>query len=249
MDQENILVNMFCLPSAGSSSSMYHSWNKYMPSGIKIIPLDYPGHGKKIRENLTHDPHQLAHQLCEEIKTFGNYPFILFGHSVGAAVMWRIENLLRTEDIYANLILLVVSGRPAPSYLKDMGKKSILNDDELINELKVYNNFPSEILNHPDALEFFIKIIKNDFMLNDNMLIDKIPLTQKPLLSIYGKDDPYIHHHTMMEEWDEYSSAWLGAHAVSGDHFYFLDHAILLDTLNIIYSHLLKILNTKINIR
>lgn len=249
MSQENILVNMFCLPPAGSSSSIYYSWNKHIPSGIKVIPLEYPGHGKKIQEQLTHDPNQLAHILLEEIKAFGNHPFILFGHSVGASVLWRIEHLLRTEKIYNNLILLAVSGRPAPSYLKIMSQKSILTDQELIDELKIYNNFPSEILNNQDALEFFMRIIKNDFLLSDNMLNDQIFVTEKPLLSIYGKEDPYIYHHEMMEKWQDFSKTWLGAHAVEGDHFYFLDQSILLKTLNIISSNLLKILNTKINIR
>ncbi|MHA3081430.1 thioesterase II family protein [Acinetobacter sp. ANC 5502] len=249
MSQENILVNMFCLPPAGSSSSIYHSWNKHIPSGIKVIPLEYPGHGKKIRENLTHDPNQLAQILCDEIKAFGNHPFILFGHSVGASVLWRIENLLKTEKIYNNLILLAVSSRPAPSYLKIMNKKSILTDQELINELKIYNNLPSEILNNQDTLEFFIRIIKNDFMLSDNMLNDQISLTEKPLLSLYGKDDPYIDHHEMMEKWQDFSTIWLGAHAVAGDHFYFLDQATLIKTLAIISANIFKIFNTNINIR
>ncbi|MFT4020489.1 MAG: alpha/beta fold hydrolase [Acinetobacter sp.] len=249
MGQENILVNMFCLPPAGSSSSIYHTWNKHIPSGIKVIPLEYPGHGKKIQQALTHDPNTLAQILADEIKTYGNHPFILFGHSVGASVLWRIEQLLKTENIYNNLILLAVSGRPAPSYLKEMSRKSILTDQELINELKTYNNFPNEILNNPDALAFFLNIIKNDFMLSDHMLNDHINITEKPLLSLYGKDDPYINHHDMMEKWQDFSTNWLGAYAVEGDHFYFLDPSILIQTLTIISSNIFKILNTKISIR
>lgn len=249
MSQENSLINMFCLPPAGSSSSIYHSWKQHIPLGIKVIPLEYPGHGKKIQENLTHDPNQLAQILCNEIKAFGNHPFILFGHSVGASVLWRIENLLKKEKIYNNLILLAVSSRPAPSYLKIMNKKSISTNQELIDELKIYNNFPIEILNNQDAFNFFIKIIRNDFMLSDNMLNDQISITEKPLLSLYGKDDPYIYHHEMMEKWQDFSTNWLGAHAMAGGHFYFLDQPILINTLTIISENIFKIFNTNINIR
>jgi surfactin synthase thioesterase subunit len=43
---------MFCLPPAGSSASIYHPWKKQISDNIRIIPIEYSGHGIKINEPL-----------------------------------------------------------------------------------------------------------------------------------------------------------------------------------------------------
>ena len=66
---------------------------------------------------------------------------------------------------------------------------------------------------------------------------EKIEITKKPLISIYGKDDPYIQHHEIMESWNKYSEKWFGSYALEGNHFYFMNQDILLNTLQIIQSN------------
>lgn len=239
-------INLFCIPSAGSSASIYYNWDKKINDNIKVIPLEYPGHGRKIKEQLINDPDKLAEIFIQEIKSFGDKKFILFGHSVGASLLWRIEEKLKEEEIYNNLSLLIVSSRSTPDYQSSINNYGSMNDDELIHELKIYNNFPDEILDNKSALEFFLKIIKNDFILSDRMINEKIEITKKPLISIYGKDDPYIQHHEIMESWNKYSEKWFGSYALEGNHFYFMNQDILLNTLQIIQSNAEKSLYSQI---
>ncbi len=51
---------MFCLPPAGSSASIYHPWKKQISDNIRIIPIEYSGHGIKINESLIDEPDLLA---------------------------------------------------------------------------------------------------------------------------------------------------------------------------------------------
>lgn len=235
--------NIFCLPPAGSSSSIYFRWKEYSHQKINIIPLDYLGHGKNIKFPLSYDPAVIATHLISEIEKYTNKPYAIFGHSVGGSVLWRIEEQLRKNTaLYQKLTMLIVSGRPAPSHLKNMHKKSNLTDHQLLEEVKSYNNFPSEILNNKDALNFFINILKNDFKLSDAMLNDQPLLTNKPVMCIYGKEDPFISQHHMMADWKNYTSQWLDAYAVQGDHFYFLDEDILKESLSIISTQIFKLI-------
>lgn len=73
-----------------------------------------------------------------------------------------------------------------------MRYKHELTDEKIIDELKRYNNFPDEILNNQDALTFFLKIIRNDFYLSDQLLGEKIHKTGVPIVAFYGKQDPDI---------------------------------------------------------
>ncbi|WP_151753478.1 thioesterase II family protein [Acinetobacter soli] len=235
-------INLFCVPSAGSSASIVSTWDKISAENIKVIALEYPGHGRKIQQPLSHDPDFLAHQFSLEILDYGNTPCVLFGHSVGGSLIWEIEEKLKLINPDHNLILKIVSARPSPHYQSLIHHYSAMSDEQIIQELKLYNNFPYEILNNPSALEFFLRIIKNDFILSDNMMKKPILKSTVPLMSIYGKDDPYIKNHEIMQSWQDFSEQWLGAYQVHGDHFYFLDTNILQDTLNIIQNNTYRVI-------
>lgn len=230
--------HLFCVPSAGSSASIYSAWNKAIADHIEVITLEYPGHGRKIQQKLTNDPDELAEQFVQEILNYGDIPFALFGHSVGASLIWKIEEKLKMINADQNLKLKIVSARPSPRFQSLIHHYSDMTDEQIVQELKLYNNFPDEILNNPSALDFFLNIIKNDFILSDNMLKKPIHKSSVPLMSIYGEDDPYIKNHEIMQSWQDWSTEWLGAYRVRGDHFYFLEESILQDTLQIIQDNI-----------
>ncbi|WHR57505.1 thioesterase II family protein [Acinetobacter haemolyticus] len=215
--------NMFCLPPAGSSASIYYPWKKQISDNIRIIPIEYSGHGLKINEPLMNDPNLLAMQIANEIQAYPETAFILFGHSVGGGLIWKVLNYLNEKPVIDQLKLIVISSRPEHSYIQHMRYKHALTDKEIINELKRYNNFPDEILNNPEALTFFLRIIRNDFYLSSQLLGEKLSKTKVPVIAFYGKDDPDIPNKIMMDAWQQHTDNWLGSVELDGDHFYFLD--------------------------
>lgn len=218
--------HMFCLPPAGSSASIYHSWKKQISDHIVIIPIEYSGHGIKINEPLIDDPDLLAMQIVNEIQAYSDTSFILFGHSVGGGLIWKVLNHLSEKDMLDQLKLIVISSRPEHHHIQHMRYKHELTDEKIIDELKRYNNFPDEILNHPDALKFFLNIIRNDFHLSDRLLSESIHKTEVPVVAFYGKQDPDIPDKTMMDAWQQHTENWLGSIEFEGDHFYFLNAEI-----------------------
>lgn len=231
-------IHLFCVPSAGSSASIYSAWNQAFDENIRVIALEYPGHGRNIQQPLSNNPNELAEQFLQDILSYGDVPFVLFGHSVGASLIWTIEEKLQQAHADQNLVLKIVSARPSPRFQNIIHRYSEMSDEQIVNELKLYNNFPDEILNHPNALEFFLKIIKNDFILSDNLLKKSFKRSIIPLMAIYGNEDPYIHNHDIMQSWQDMTEAWQGAYSVRGDHFYFLDPEILQVTAGLIQNRI-----------
>ncbi|MFI7983359.1 thioesterase II family protein, partial [Acinetobacter baumannii] len=126
--------------------------------------------------------------------------------------------------------------RPSPRFQSIIHRYSEISDEQIVQELKLYNNFPDEILNHPSALEFFLKIIKNDFILSDNLLKKSIQKSIIPLMAIFGEEDPYINNHDIMQSWQDLTEEWFGAYSVRGDHFYFLNPEILQEVAELIQN-------------
>ncbi|WP_430737019.1 thioesterase II family protein [Psychrobacter sp. VH5] len=232
MTSMNNCYHLFCLPPAGSSSAIYRAWQPIMAKTcehrhIKVIPIEYPGHGSRSGQPLVNDPNVLAADIAQTIMSYKDMPYILFGHSVGGALLWTVIDHLRTQDALGLLALVVVSSRPTPQYLQHICGRQHLTDDEIIEKLTHYNNFPSEILQNTAALNYFLTIIRNDFSVSDQLICQQLtntpaPLTA-PLIVFYGIDDPDIEDEAMMQAWQAHSEVFLGCHALTGDHFYFLN--------------------------
>lgn len=214
-------INMFCLPPAGSSAAIYAGWKKRMPEHIAIVPIEYPGHGALVKQPLVNDPDYLSQFIFEQIQGYGEQPFVLFGHSVGAALAWRVEQLIQTTALSRQLKLLIISGRPELEFTRQMPPKRFLSREGLIEALRHYNSVPAELLENPDIMDFFLAILRNDFHLNDNMLNDCIEKTNTPVMAFYGQGDPDIAGAEKMVAWQKHSTNWRGCYLLEGDHFFF----------------------------
>lgn len=214
-------INMFCLPPAGSSAAIYVGWKKRMPEHIAIVPIEYPGHGTLVKQPLVHDPDCLSQLIFEQLQGYGEQPFVLFGHSVGAALAWRVEQLIQSTALSRQLKLLIISGRPELEFTRQMPPKRFLSREGLIEALRHYNGVPTELLEDPDIMDFFLAILRNDFHLNDNMLNDRIEKTNTPVMAFYGQSDPDIAGVEQMNAWQKHSTNWRGCYPLEGNHFFF----------------------------
>ena len=60
-------LDLYCLPCAGASASMYLRWRRRLPAWIEVLPLELPGRGMRLGEPLVEDFQTLVEQLCAEI--------------------------------------------------------------------------------------------------------------------------------------------------------------------------------------
>ena len=60
-------LDLYCLPCAGASASVYLRWRRRLPAWIEVLPLELPGRGMRLGEPLVEDFQTLVEQLCAEI--------------------------------------------------------------------------------------------------------------------------------------------------------------------------------------
>lgn len=214
-------VKMFCLPPAGCSANIYYSWKKKLLPEIEIMPLEYPGHGLKIKQILEMSVLNLAEQLCDEISAYTDQVYCLFGHSLGGALLWEVYKKLVERRLTTHLKMLIISARPEQHYMKNMQFIHLLNDQQLTQKLLEYNHIPQAVLKHPDLMDYILRLTRHDFGLSDQLLGLSVPFTDIPVLCIAGQQDPDTQNLKVMQAWQQYSSNWQGLEVIEGDHFYF----------------------------
>ena len=155
-------INLICLPFAGGSKYSYNIYNKYKPPFVKLIGVDYPGHGARLQEELLTDIHSIVDDVYEQIKKNLHAPYAIYGHSMGALVGYLTVRKL-VEEQQPLPVHLFFTGCGSPSIKDKKGPRHLLSSDKLIEELKSMGGIPIEILNDSDSMRFFEPKLRADF--------------------------------------------------------------------------------------
>lgn len=56
-------LTLYCLPHAGGSAQPYGRLGTAVPRGVRVVPLELPGHGTRLRERLLRDMGQVVTEV------------------------------------------------------------------------------------------------------------------------------------------------------------------------------------------
>ncbi|MEX6016696.1 thioesterase II family protein [Providencia vermicola] len=231
----NAVIDSVCFPSAGGNAAMYNKWNDITPDWLNICPVEYPGHGSRLKEALVNDPEIIIDEITNGIINKCDKKIAVFGHSVGSIIALQVVKQLQKQNHDNPLELIILSGRPETSMLSRRPKGyHLLPKEEFLKVISVYEGIPEELINNPEILDFFLPILRNDFQLNDK-LSDVPPISiDIPVMAFYGERDSEIINHDAINKWATYTTEWLGSYTFPGGHFYLNQPVVrkmLLDTI------------------
>jgi surfactin synthase thioesterase subunit len=181
------MMKLFCIPFSGGNAYSYMALKKQLPDCIRCLNLELPGHGTRIAEPLVYSIEEMTDYLLRQIEADLDDEYALFGHSLGALLAFMLcRKLTETGKPLPNM--LFVSGQTAPSVLKP-DNRVLLSDDKFIEVLREMEGTPAELLSERSFLDFFLPIIKADFIAIANFRYQKKYPLQVPLVVLLGKQE------------------------------------------------------------
>ena len=97
-------MNIFCFPYAGGSSFMYSELKQKLSGVHKVIPMEYPGHGMRMDEELCDCVDRAIDDMFEQIKKKDNgSPFILLGYSLGSKLIYLLYEKAEGHRQYGSI--------------------------------------------------------------------------------------------------------------------------------------------------
>ncbi|MBX2849377.1 MAG: alpha/beta fold hydrolase [Acidiferrobacterales bacterium] len=220
--------HMFCLPSAGSSASMYRDWNEKLKN-IQVIPIEYPGRGTRFSDKFAPSIKSLASEVADTITQSEITDFCLFGHSLGALIGWEVCIELQKRS-YALPKALWASARKAPHFRPSEERRSDLSKNALLELLRAMGGTPPELLESPDFQELMLPIVRADFKLHDDYVYERhhmdTPKLLIPIIALGGNSDEQIPYSTL-SEWSRYTALEFEQFEFQGGHFYLLEPEFL----------------------
>ena len=213
-------IKLFCLPYAGGSSLIFRPWQQYINPRIELVPVELAGRGSRIQEPGYRNSAEAVDDIFDLLKNeIDQSPYALFGHSMGCMLTYELAQKIRRKNLRLPLHLFF-SGRGAPSVKRDEKKYHLMNDEQFRKEILALGGTPPELFEHPELMDLFIPLLKNDFRISeeeDDKGMDKTPF-DTDITVFMGKQDD--HTPEQCDGWKNHTRRLCSLHYFSGGHFF-----------------------------
>ncbi|HTF67339.1 MAG TPA: alpha/beta fold hydrolase [Edaphobacter sp.] len=161
-DGRGAKLRLFCFPYAGGTTHMFREWQKYFMPQVELCLVHLPGRGKRFGERLFTRLNFLVDVIAQEIRDKLQTPFALYGHSMGALISFELCRELRRR-YKIEPAHLFVSGKRAPHIMLSKPVSFNLPRNEFIDELRRLNGTSSNLLDHDEAMDLLLPVLRADF--------------------------------------------------------------------------------------
>jgi medium-chain acyl-[acyl-carrier-protein] hydrolase len=233
------VLRLFCFPYAGGNAAIFRGWQKFLPIGVEIYPVELPGHGQNFRAAPHTHLAELIPAAAEALLPFLDQPFSFFGHSMGALIGFELACYLRATHKLGPAQLLV-SGRGAPHVIQNRADLRNLSESELITELKRLKGTPQKLLEDPEAMAFWLPTLRADFDLAAHTWSRSV--LSCPIVAYGGLQDEDVPRDSIAA-WRDMTSGPFCLRMMPGDHFFIANARtmflqVLAQDLNGVVQHL-----------
>lgn len=212
-------MNLYCLPCAGASATMYLRWKKMLPKPINVELIEPAGRGSRISDNFIDSFDAQVDDLFTRFflnNTRIEEDYILFGHSMGALLAYGLVHKISDENM--NLPkAIIVSASAAPS-ARDNEKFERLDDDSLTQELKSYEGTPQALFEYPELLDMTLQCLRADYKTCRSFDYIKKEALSIPIYVFRGRDDEI--ELKDMQAWQRETLCPITINTFDGGHFY-----------------------------
>lgn len=232
-------INLFCIPFAGGSKSAYYNYIRLAPGRLNIIPLELPGRGSRYKEPLLKDVYAMVDDLLLQIRPLLQYPYALYGHSMGALLCYLLAGRISAEGISRPLHLFL-TGKGAPSIRINNSVLHLLPKDALVEELRRMGGMPEIVLNDDKLLDAFLPIIRADFEAMASFRYEKPAELEIPITVVTGTEEGISRER--VAAWRLETRSQVDIRQLPGNHFFinncsreileFITHALYAFALN-----------------
>ncbi|MBQ0012682.1 MAG: thioesterase [Clostridiales bacterium] len=210
---------MFALPYAGGSASIYNEWTSRLKNIVDVRPIEYAGHASRFCEDFYSSIEEAAEDISEMIRKQQQGDYVIYGHSMGCLVALETVFTLQHKGIVLPKALIVSGTRPPHLMYKDK-PLGTLSKDSLMKEIVSLGQFDPEVLECEELLEMIADIMYADVqMFSKYQRHYKMGTIDMPILAMCGDSDPEAPAEDV-KEWQKYTTGDFTFQSFSGGHFF-----------------------------
>jgi acyl transferase domain-containing protein/surfactin synthase thioesterase subunit len=213
-------VRLFCFPYAGGGPAVYHLWPEALPDWVEVIAVTLPGRGLRAGEGNLESIARAADEIIPEILPLLDRPFALFGHCMGAILMYEVAQ--RLEATHGRTAAHVfASGCMAP-HLYNSPLVHEQDDDTFLDVLRLISfSGTRALIEDPELRRTMFPLLRGDFrsvVQYGSSFEMRAPL-RAAITGLAAENDLFAAPRAM-DAWVRYSAAGYDLAQLPGDHYF-----------------------------
>jgi len=217
--------NLFMIPYAGGSSSVYRKWKKDFSKNINVVFLELSGRGSRYREplylHLKDTVDDIYNQILD-VTTHSRKGYAFFGHSMGALIAYELAYKIQESSIQ-NPDYLFISGH-MPPHLRKQTDRYKMPDNKFLKEIIKLGGSSKALLESTELADIILPILKADMQSVETYEHYQRPKKLNIDMHIFNgeKDITTINH--LIKEWSIFTERNCYVNHFKGNHFFIDDN-------------------------
>ncbi|MCA0118132.1 thioesterase II family protein [Bacillus sp. RSS_NA_20] len=183
-EKKSDLIQLICFPFAGGYSASYRPLFEQLKDTAEVTAAEPPGHGTNLMP-LETSIDRLAELYKEGLTGKLNRPFILFGHSMGGLVVYRLTQLLEKEGI--DPAAVVISAIQPPQTKRQI--LTHLSNEAFVQHIAEMGGIPKELLENKPMMDYFTPSLRADYQALESFRHTDKTIIKSPVYLLNGKQD------------------------------------------------------------
>ncbi|WP_322768337.1 thioesterase II family protein [Frankia sp. Cr1] len=213
-------LRLVCLTYSGGRASVFKRLAADLPGDVELCAIEFPGHGRRIREAPMTRLEPLVEQLTDVIAEQVRWPFVLLGYSVGALIGFETAREFARRGWPGPKSLFVAAAR-APHLRSTRPPLHELSRTELIEGLHRLAGRHNELLDNEEVVDVMLPVLRADLGLDETYANEMGTSLDCPIAAFGGSEDWTVSR-SGLEAWREHTIGDFSATTLPGGHF-FLD--------------------------
>lgn len=219
-ENAKLIPTVFCFPFAGGSGYSYNGFKK-CAKNVRIQPIEIPGRGKRIVENLISDIELIADDAFAQIRNNLGSPYAIYGHSMGSIIAY-LTTVRIVDAALPKPMHVFVSGRGGPVMEERDLPAYDLPRHQFFSKLKEMGGSPTDLLDDPDIASHFEPILRADFKAIEKYQYRQHDPLDVPLTCFIGNDEGVTDDE--VQGWQRETLHSLEVVRFPGKHFFIFEH-------------------------
>ncbi|KUN02868.1 hypothetical protein AQI95_25395 [Streptomyces yokosukanensis] len=213
-------LRLVCAPYAGAGPGTYRPWAERLPADTELVAVRLPGRESRLREQLPQEWPSLARDFAAALEEHIASPYLLFGHSMGAMLVYEtaVLPLVRPPE------RVLLSGCRAPHMPRAQPAIHDLPPEAFRAALGRLAGTPPDVLADPRLMAMLDPMLRADIRLAETWARPAPEALPVPVTAFFGQDDD-VAPPDAVAAWRSLAPHGFRAHRIAGGHFFLHERA------------------------